>query len=345
MKLPKRSLIALVLAVLVLGAGATVVAAEVTAPSVTADSDLDEGVTIANFNADAEENSTLEIATDTADDIEVADVEIELADEDRNLTAYTADLDADEYELVEEDNADGEDIHAWTIDHDEFEEVPMAIDEQVDMDVTVTIEDADGATADTEFTFTLENDDERTVIYVDEVAEDDGDVGPSVDTETHEASWFAANILGEDDQTIHQIEEEREVNGSATDVEIYFADDAADSFDDSVTEDADTEDILADQTILVDGDLAFTFLDEENSDYVSSDDTYAVYDDSADQMTINLGDEQDSNIAADVHVASESPSVSEEVATADISDAFADDLSFMEIRANYGLAPAIRALI
>ena len=336
----KRSTVFVALAMAVLMfASVGVAAAAPAAPTVTADSDIDEDVTIDLVDADEDTVSTLEISTDTADDVESATVEIEHTD--RESVHYEADLDSDEYELVEEDNADGEDIHQWEISHDEFADVPAQINEDVGMTATITVENDEGD-SETSVEFTLANDEERSVMYVDDAAIDDDEIDGEIGVDADAFSVTEdTNFLGfggeETNYDVYHIDADREFatfededeETHVSDIEIAFDDDEAEAFDQRAA--ATSTDLAPMLTMTFDDEVAFVFADDVNEDIVDTDqDTYGVYDTDESTLMVSLGEDYEGDVGevseASLHVGNHAPNALDSVGV-DETVQFAEHMS------------------
>lgn len=176
-----------------------------------------------------------------------------------------------------------------TFTESNLDRVPMAIDENVTMDVVFynTSNTSDNATIQV----TLNNTDERSVHRVDS-----GEIDSKAFlSETEEDPL---NPLADPDTHLEVEEHDVTVNGSNTTV-IYTLEDtnATDPFD-NATEVVDTDGAMTFMVVTMEagGDTHRlpVFLNEKNDDWSLSDDgSYAVYDSDADTFTFELGDEVD----------------------------------------------------
>lgn len=220
---------AVLLVAAIVGLALAGTAAAATAPSVATDSDISDGATIELTNASSDTVSTLNVTTPTSEN---ADVEVEISVADRDLTTYEADSDSSDYELVEEDNADSEDVHEWSITHDEFADVPVLANESATLNYTVTAEADDGTTENTTGQFTLDNGIQRSVIVLDEPALDGNVDGLSVSEENSSSFWNNVPTVDLSSTDYDAESDDVGINGSNTTVHVYMQDsNVADEFD------------------------------------------------------------------------------------------------------------------
>jgi hypothetical protein len=337
--------VAVAMALMLLASMGTAAAAP-TAATITTNSDIDEGSTVNIVDADSETTSTLEMATATADTIESAQVEITHAD--RGTTHYEADLDSSDYELVEEDNADSEDVHAWTISHDEFADVPVAVNENATMTATITVADSDGET-ETSVSFDLQNGNQRSVVYVGSSSVDNDTVGAEVETTVDEVGTLQAYypLSDAEDEDVYHIEDERTVsnytdadgNTHLSTIEVQPGESGYEDALAASAEDAEAGDLLHDQSALVDGEPVFMFADEADTDLVDTDtDTYAIYDTEAGMIEYELGDEYADGDTVTVYAGTHDVLYDGDyVDTSSAADLFGD-LSYSELR-DVGFGP------
>jgi len=290
----------------------SVAAAE--SPVITEDSDIDDEVVLEDFNASADMTSTLEFETDT--DVETDSLAVQV--EAQNATHYDVDDDYANYELVEED-AEGMDIHAFDIDHDDLETVPIDANDSTDIDITInhTYTDEEETVSDeTELTVTLEATGERTALFIDAEAIDDDDLGPEVEVDEYESPWYSMGDDDEGDDTYH-IEDDVSVYDANTTVEVFFDDgDLADAF----ATDADSGAFLADRTFVTEGeDVHRAYADTTGDGTDADDDGYMLVHSSSLELAL---DEEFDDDEFEMHVGNHEPG--------DL-----DDIGFWDLRASY----------
>lgn len=339
-------------AVLAIATGAAA-AADTTAESDWAD---DGSTVVAEFNASDEETSTIEFSTNTDDDTE--SIELTVSDGNETYADWT-DLD-DEYDLVEEDD-EGEDIHAFDVDHDALEAVPGDAGEENTVEVTILheYEDADEEIVEDETTFDVSFDfvDDRAVVTVTEDALDDDDVG--IDAESDEVSATSGflsletlttgfGILGDaDNESVHFYEtDDVGIADDNTTVEVHdLTTDGPDAFDDAADE-TDDGDVILDASAGVDGLPVFLFDGEADDDLVDEDDdTYAVYDGGV--TYVELGADDYDGDDEEVDLSLETVDMLDEDApydAADVSDLVVGELSMSELRSAFGTLDVITTL-
>lgn len=317
-----------------------------TQPSVHSSSDITDGATISVVDANESNVSALTVDTDANDTIESADVTIDLNNSDRNYTVYTADTSSSEYSVDSDLDTDSDgtadtDRHTWNVSHDEFADVPVAYNGTTDLDFTVEFTDGAGDTANVTGTITISNDGERVVTVVDSSSVDNSGVGPSVESESQEAGVLAkySPFHEEPQHDTYTLDQSFDSSSNATH-EIYFADSDVASAYDASAENAESGDVLIEQTMMADDGLVLTFADEANSDLVNtSSDSYAVYDSSADKLTLEPGD--DTNSTIDVYSVNQNPVDVESVSNDDIASTFGDAFGTFDLISNFSVGVAM----
>ena len=317
-------------------------------PTVASSSDIADGATISVADASSNNSSALVVNTNNSDTMESADVTIDLADPDRDYTVYSSDMSADEYTMTADVDTDGDgtadsDEHTWNISHDEFADVPVAYNGSTDLNFEVAFTDGAGDTANVTGTITISNDGERVVTVVDNASIDNSGVGPSVESQTQEAGILAtvSPLHDEPEHDTYTLDQSFDTSSNATH-EIYFADSDVASAYDASAENADSGDVLVEQTMLADDGLVLTFADSANTDLVdTSSDSYAVYDSSADKLTLEPGDNVSSTI--DVYSANQNPVDVESVSNADIASTFSDAFGTLDLIQNFSVGVGMAA--
>jgi hypothetical protein len=286
-------------AVLIIGGfGAVMVMpAAADAPANTTSSDIatDGTTTIQSFEANSSNMSQLVVANANNS---ASTIEVEITKD--NVTYYSAVEGDTEYTRLETNNANSNDVHQFNISHDTLAEVPMGINE--DVTVNLTVWDQNDPTNDTtETSFVLSNTDERSVLDTRSEAVGNPDVGSALTT-AENLGYTEFAILG-DNVTYYQIDEQRDVNGSETDIIVPLQDsDMASRYDERVG-DMDAGTPVFNIMSSADGDLIPVYVDERG-DFSSANDTYAVYDTDTDRITVMLGDDKADRSAVDVFTGS-----------------------------------------
>ncbi|MUV87018.1 hypothetical protein GJ631_10675 [Natronomonas sp. CBA1123] len=294
-------------AVLIIGGfGAVMVMpAAADAPANTSSSDIatDGTTTIQSFEANSSNMSQLVVANANNS---ASTIEVEITKD--NVTYYSAVEGDTEYTRLETNNANSNDVHQFNISHDTLAEVPMGINE--DVTVNLTVWDQNDPTNDTtETSFVLSNTDERSVLDTRSEAVDNPDVGTALTT-AEDVGLFSFSLLSDENNTDYRVDEQRSVNGSETDIIVPLQDsDMASRYDERVG-DMDAGTPVFNIMSSADGDLIPVYVDERG-DFSDATDTYAVYDTDTDRITVMLGEDKADRSAVDVYTASHSISGSE----------------------------------
>ncbi|MCL9818322.1 hypothetical protein [Natronocalculus amylovorans] len=315
----------------------------------TPDSDWsDDGATIeAEFNASADAYSIIEFETDTT----LATEEVELNVTKNNATHAELDDLHSAFETIEEDDADGNDVHQFNVSHDMLETIPGDAGEEVTISVAIahTYEDPDdeteSVTDENEFEVTLEFADDHATVYLGDDSLDD-----LVDVETIEqqSAFDRAQFWNDPEEIdIASLDTDVGIVGSETTINV-FADDGAvaGAFSETI-DDQEAGDILLTQTSLVDDEIVFVFYGEPDEDLVDVDeDTFVVYDSTADSFAVYLGSEDFDAEDTEVSVYSGSHNAlydGDLTEAADITDAF-EGLTFSDLRTEFGILDTIITL-
>ena len=317
-------------------------------PSVASSSDISDGATISVVDASSDNVSTLTVHTNNSDTIDSAEVTFELNNSDRNHTPYTADDTSSEYSLTTDVDTTGDgsadsDEHTWNVSHDELADVPLAYNGTTDLDFTVEFVDGNGDTANVTGTFTVSNDGERAVTVVDSASVDDSNVGPNVESEANELDTLASlNPLADEPEHDTYTLDDSFDSASGVTHEIYLADgDMADAYAASA-ENTEAGDPIVEQTMLANDGLVLTFDSEVDSDLVdTSSDTYAVYDSSADKITL---EQSEDNATVDVVSMNQNPVDVESLSNDDIASTFSDAFGTTDLFWNFDSGVALAAL-
>ena len=314
-------------------------------PTVAASSDISDGATISVVDASSSNVSSLVVHTNNSDTMDAADVTFDLNNTDRNHTVYSADMTSSEYSLTADVDTTGDgsadsNEHTWNISHDEFADVPVDYNSTTDVDFEVEFTDSAGATANVTGTITISNDGDRVVTVVDSSSVDNSAVGPSVESQTQEAGTLASisPFHSGTEHDLYTLDDSLSSDANATH-EIYLADgDVADAYASSA-EDAEAGDVLVEQTMMTNDDLILTFNEEANTDIVdTSTDAYAVYDSSADKITIEPGEDHN-NTSIDVMTANDNPV--EFASNDEVASTFSDAFGTLDLIRNFSVGVAM----
>jgi hypothetical protein len=293
-------------AVLIIGGfGAVMVMpAAADAPTNTSGSDIatDGTTTIQGFNANASNMSQLVVSNANNSASTIA---VEITKD--NVTYYSAEEGDTEYTRTATNDASSNDIHQFNISHDTLATVPMGINE--DVTVNLTVWDKNDPTNDTtETTVTLSNTDERSVLDTRSDAIDAPGVGAAIES-VEDNPPLNISLFGES-TTDYRLDQQRDVNGSSTDIIVPLQDSDMDSrFDERVGDLSDGTPTFS-LVSSADGELIPVYVNERG-DFSGTNDTYAVYDTSSDRITVNLGEDKADRSAVDVYSASHSISDAE----------------------------------
>lgn len=309
-----------------------------------------DGTDVVNgFNASAENTSTVHYetntTTDTLDDIEGleynishdGDVLVELDKEDATIVSGSS------------DNTTALTVE-FEVSHDELEKLPGQIGENVTTDVYIAELDANGdainaseSTFEVDFQFS----DERSVMVVTSDSIDDADVGPSVESYDEEIGGFLG--FGAEETTIYELEETRDINGSATTIYTYADDgDLADAFGESVAEEegffgaeaVDDGEPIPKQTMMTDDGLIITYANEAGDAVDEDADTYAIYHNDSNMMELHLGDEYDGEESVEVYQGSHSPNFDGIVENSEIAEVYGSELGFTDLHSAFNFRVA-----
>lgn len=211
--------------------------------------------------------------------------------------------------------------------------------------VTVNAWGTDGSGTVTTSTDTFDADivfaDGRAVIYP---AENSADATNALTLEEPAEPGFIAslgdsvNVFSDDDgeeADIATVDTNQSINGSATDVTVYNAqDNVSDAFDGAADGYTSAKDPVLGTTLTVDGEAVPVFYESANMDVVTENDTYAVYD--GESTVINLGDEFDGATSVDIFMQSQNPLDSDADLSFDDVDSAYDGLDRGQITGEFG---------
>jgi hypothetical protein len=275
-------------------AAAPTVDTETTDTSTT--SDWTDGHTVTQFNASADANSWIEASYDSQNaSVEIADNETGEVHLTNSSMEQTAAIDS---------SGDGSTdtwYYAWNLSHDEMDQIPMDAEESKTLDVTFINDSAMDNPDTTTIQVTLNNTDERAVVFVGDTFTNDSN---NFETETVQTA-FGIEVLAFGDfgseSTMADIQQDNvAVNGSQTTLTLALAEsNATDAFS-AAAEDTEAGDFIRSQQVFVDG-APVPVYDSEAPDSANTTGTYGVYDAGTDEVVVHLGDEHESKSAVDVH--------------------------------------------
>ena len=303
------ALVALLTLSVFAGAFAGVAAAEdAQDPVITTDSELDEGDLIPAEDFDPTESPTDEGDYEEVIEVEADNEELELTVEhaDRETEHAVLDYTDDVFEVEAEATDTDPGTYTFTLAHEELEDVPMEIEETVTLDVTVTdlASEAD-ETPESTIEVEVENDDERSVVYVDDPTDDD------FASYEEDESFFG---LFESQDA--ELDTERDISGMDTDVEVYSGDgDFSDAFFEAAdaADDGDRLGVMMGSSL--DGDITYVFANEAGEtitgDDVDEDDTYVVVNDADERIDVNTGEEFEEEESIDMTLTNDRPGASD----------------------------------
>jgi len=291
--------------------------------------DVYDGATVDIYEANNSNVSHLVVNTSNTATLSSINVTVTYNETDsdgnvtRELTLYKATNESDDYTRTKDVDANDDttadsDRHDWAINHSEFRDAPVTVNDTTDVWVEVVAVNSDDDAAELNFTFNLSNADDRSVVVVDDASLDDDNIGSDAETLTEEVGFFSFAGFGAN-ETDYVIEESRDINGSETDVEYRLKGDTASAFSDVVSSDdggffsfGDTApsdgEIVLEMAATGDGtDVVPVYLNEAG-DNVEDGDTYAVYDEGADVLTIHYGEDYADGSSVDPYVANHAAS-------------------------------------
>lgn len=244
-------------------------------------------------------------------------LELEVAEPGVNYTAYTN---------ATPDTEDATNGHySWSVGHDELEDLPR--DETGGTYNATVYDDTGTELLNTEVAFdTAGNDDNAVLVVSDDGTKDAAAMTNLVadDLEvTQEKSWFG---FGSTETNVSVWSGYTNINGSSSDVTVQLANSSTSSAYETAGEDSNEGDWMRDSTVFINGQPHKVYKGAAPDD-VESNDTYAVYDNSKDELTLNLGDDYDKTRTLQVRAAA------------------GQGYSFGELQANFGYLTALESLI
>ena len=266
----------------------------------------DDTDVIETFNASSDDYTLLavEIDTSTTADLSEVSLNVTLEDEETTTSHYEATNDSPTSTAAWL-STDHEGV-TINISHDDLDTIPIQANgsETVDFGLEFEAGDDDEVVTD-EFEVVLEATTDYSVMYLGEETEEYDDV---VDHDERDPGFFS---LADDIPDHFTIEDDRDVYpDDGTEIVIHLDGDMAADYND-VAADADTDELLigfagydeAEDLIIP------VFADSADTDWVDEDDdTYAVFDSSADTLTIHVGEDYDDDelelVAVNTHLGS-----------------------------------------
>ena len=240
-----------------------------------------------------------------------------------------------EHLAISEDVAGSDTSVTLNESQDALNTLPGSPGENTTVTVNAWGEGADGSVNTSVDTFNVDItfSDNRSVMYLNDTSND------SVEVDEFEPGFLTTYVpfYGDKDQPdSYTVEEERSVVGDNTTITMHLADSDMESGFDYEADDysAAGEPVLG-MTVMVDDSVVPVFNSQMDSDYVSENDTYAIYDD--DEVVVNLGGEHSDASNVTVTAASHNPldgEYAEEIS--EIEDAYGDELTVSDLRQEYG---------
>jgi hypothetical protein len=245
----------------------------------TTTSDWTDGTTVTNFSASADDTSYVEVSFSSAPSGEAG---VKVVDQDTGETYYQNES------AVTTDDTNNH--YAWNISHDELSDIP--VEAGMNKTVNVTVYDTQDMANATTIAVTLEATTDRSVAYLGDSAlsTDDAEIVDKYSTLSEVSDAFNGSVVS--------FEQTLATDGSNTTHTFELANETADDSWNATT-DADTQ--SGDWLVLTrlsaedaDGDTHYipVFANSKGEwDFLDDNESYAVYDTSSDEVTVNLGEE------------------------------------------------------
>jgi len=218
--------------------------------------------------------------------------------------------------------------------HDELNTVPGAPNENTTVDVNAWGEASNGTvtTSVSNFKVDIGFNDTRSVAYVENTS------AATITVDEFEPGFLTkwVPLYGDEDQPdTYEFEETRSVANDTTDIIVHLADsDLESGFDHEADDYSGSGDPILGMTATVDGSIVPVFNSQKGSNYVGSNDTYAVYNDDA--VTFVLGGEHSDADSVDVTIRSQNPLESDDSrAIEDVESAYGDELTVTDLRSEF----------
>lgn len=321
-----RKTLAVLVAITVLasGAGAAAIAWDTETTNTATTSDISGATTTVTFHP-----------TDNTKTIYAEVSGASTANLTLELSPATAGVDHVAYSNATPDTEDATNGHySFTISHDELAEVPRE-STGATYNVSIINEDTDAEVLTTEIVLNSDGVNEQRAII--SVADDsaDGDasaltplVADRLDLETESAGWAnTLNVFSDaNDTDVATWSGYTTVNGTNSTVTVKMDNSTAASAYDAAAEDRDDGEALKLSTVSINGIPHLVYNDEEPEDY-PTDATLVTYDDTNDELTIELGDEY------------------ENVSTVNVRSTGGAGYSFSEAWSNFGLKKAVQVAL
>ena len=238
-----------------------------------------------------------------------------------------------EHLMVSQD-VDGSQVNeTFNVTHDELNTLPGAPNENTTVTVNAWGENASGSVTTSASTFDvdIEFDQNRSVMYLGNTS------NSAVNVDEFKPGFLTTYVpfYGDEDQPdSYTVEEERSVVGDNTTITMHLADSDMESGFDYKADDysAAGEPVLG-VTVMVEDEIVPVFNSDVNTDYVSDNDTYAVYDD--DTVVVELGGEHSDADNVTVHAASHNPVEGDLGDIKDVESAYGDELTVDDLLQEY----------
>jgi hypothetical protein len=238
-----------------------------------------------------------------------------------------------EHLMVSQD-VDGSQVNeTFNVTHDELNTLPGAPNENTTATVNAWGENASGSVTTSASTFDadIEFDQNRSVMYLENTS------NSAVNVDEFEPGFLTTYVpfYGDEDQPdTYHVEEERSVVGDNTTVTMHLADsDLETGFDHEADSYSAAGEPVLGVTVMVEDEIVPVFNSDLNTDYVSDNNTYAVYDD--DTVVVELGGEHSDADNVTVHAASHNPVEGDLGSIKDVESAYGDELTVDDLLQEY----------
>lgn len=305
------------------------------------DGDESTNSDVADF--DAEEDRYIEYQYDDPDGDTVDAAEVELAISYDGIDHEVVTLAAADSTRVDTDGDGTNDADRYTfnVSHDQLETVPgeSGANTTVAVNVTEFEEDADGNIQETDEGEASAGDlvfaTQRSVLFLADGTQAFADV----DHDERDPAFFQIFTDSVPDHFV--LDTERTVDGSNTTVTMFLDGDMASDYSDTAGE-PEAGDLLVSMGALGDGEIVGVYYQEAGDDVDVDADTYMVYDDAADSLTMHLGDDYDGHTSIDVLTANHKATDFADVGILDFADAFGWTAAIGSLLATIGVAAVRR---
>lgn len=296
-------------------------------PSVTDTSDLENGSTV-TYEADETLGDSVEVESNSDN--------LELRVYDDGAAIYTT----TDFETVSDATDTEPGVYEFDVTQDAYAGAELDLGETGT--VTIAVENLDGNEAVNTFDVSLDNEANASQAHVSTNELNDPTVF-DVDSETIEPGFIQQTLFDAENETNYEVSSERTIDGDNSTVTLSvsddeFADDLADAADER-----DDGDVVNGMALAHDEGVALVSLNEA-ADYIDTDtDTYAVYHDDDDRVTLHLGDEYADANSVEVTLANVPATDIEAAEIGDVADAYSgSELGIRSLSDDLGWIDAFR---